>query len=254
MPSKDSDQHGQPPNLICLCCPAGECLCQHTAKTLIRRVGCPGWSESLLGAQVILLVLLWSGTSRDCQSWSWSRAMWFLITWLCGKRLEPCHEIIVLRKLFIQMLIHSHPVGLNVWFLFWPFIYFHTSCVRTAKALARLRGCAGSPEPSLVAYVISTIISWVSSFVKISNITRQALQSLLLHQVIVIYGAELGLSTCSMFLPHYCPFSAVDLPNFWFEPPRDKTNKVACAPSEDSDQLGHSPSLIRVFAVRSMGS
>ena len=30
------------------------------------------------------------------------------------------------------------------------------SCVRTAKALARLRGCAGSPEPSLVAYVIST--------------------------------------------------------------------------------------------------
>ena len=37
--------------------------------------------------------------------------------------------------------------------------YFHTSCVRTAKALAMLRGCAGSPEPSLVAYVISTKIS-----------------------------------------------------------------------------------------------
>ena len=33
----------------------------------------------------------------------------------------------------------------------------HTSCVRTVKAFARLRGCAGSPEPSLVAYVISTI-------------------------------------------------------------------------------------------------
>ena len=30
-------------------------------------------------------------------------------------------------------------------------------------------------------------------------------------------------------------------------PPRDKTNKVACAPSEDSDQPGHPPSLIRVF-------
>ena len=27
-----------------------------------------------------------------------------------------------------------------------------------------------------------------------------------------------------------------------------------CAPSEDSDQSGHPPSLIRVFAVRSMGS
>ena len=34
------------------------------------------------------------------------------------------------------------------------------------------------------------------------------------------------------------------------EPHRDKTNKMACAPSEDSDQPGHPPSLIRVFAVR----
>ena len=34
------------------------------------------------------------------------------------------------------------------------------------------------------------------------------------------------------------------------EPPRDKTNKMACAPSEESDQPGHPPSLIRVFAVR----
>ena len=39
---------------------------------------------------------------------------------------------------------------------------------------------------------------------------------------------------------HACPY----------EPPRDKTNKMACAPSEDSDQPGHPPSLIRVFAVR----
>ena len=28
------------------------------------------------------------------------------------------------------------------------------------------------------------------------------------------------------------------------EPPHDKTNKIACAPSEDSDQPGHLPSLI----------
>ena len=34
------------------------------------------------------------------------------------------------------------------------------------------------------------------------------------------------------------------------EPPRDKSNKMACAPSEDSDQPGHPPSLIRAFAVR----
>ena len=34
------------------------------------------------------------------------------------------------------------------------------------------------------------------------------------------------------------------------EPPHDKTNKVACAPSEDSDQPGHPPILIRVFTIR----
>ena len=35
--------------------------------------------------------------------------------------------------------------------------------MRTAKALARLHGCAGSPEPSLVAYAISIIISRAGS-------------------------------------------------------------------------------------------
>ena len=35
-----------------------------------------------------------------------------------------------------------------------------------------------------------------------------------------------------------------------FEPQHDKTNKMTCAPSEDSDQPGHRPSLIGVFAVR----
>ena len=34
------------------------------------------------------------------------------------------------------------------------------------------------------------------------------------------------------------------------ELPHDKTNKMASAPSEDSDQPGHLPSLIRVFAGR----
>ena len=33
------------------------------------------------------------------------------------------------------------------------------------------------------------------------------------------------------------------------EPPHDKTNKMACVPSEHSDQPGHLPSLIRIFAV-----
>ena len=39
-----------------------------------------------------------------------------------------------------------------------------------------------------------------------------------------------------------------------YEPAHDKTNKMACAPSKDSDQPGHPPGLFRVFAVRSIGS
>ena len=80
---------------------------------------------------------------------------------------EPSHEIMafsVLCKLILQTCMRSHPVGLDVWFLVGPFAYFHTSCVRTAKALAILPACAGSPEPSLVAYVISTIISCTGSY------------------------------------------------------------------------------------------
>ena len=38
------------------------------------------------------------------------------------------------------------------------------------------------------------------------------------------------------------------------EPRHDKTNQSDCAPSEDSDQPGHQPSLIRIFAVHSVGS
>ena len=48
------------------------------------------------------------------------------------------------------------------------------------------------------------------------------------------------------YASHFEPFCCLML----FEPLHDKTNKMACAPSEDSDQPGHPPSLIRVFAVR----
>ena len=80
---------------------------------------------------------------------------------------EPAHEMMVLfdlRKLILQTWMRSHPVGLDVCFFVGPFVYFRTSCVRTTKVLARVCRCAGSPEPSLVAYLISTIISWAGSF------------------------------------------------------------------------------------------
>ena len=55
--------------------------------------------------------------------------------------------LFLLCKLILQMHMHSHPVGLDVWYLVGPFVYSHISCVWTAKVLARLHGCAGSPEP-----------------------------------------------------------------------------------------------------------
>ena len=83
--------------------------------------------------------------------------------------IETSHEIMVLfvlRKFILQTRMRSHPVGLDVWFSVGFFAYFHTSCVRTANALAGLRGCAGLSEPSLVycVCVISTIISWAGSY------------------------------------------------------------------------------------------
>ena len=50
-----------------------------------------------------------------------------------------------LRKHILQTSMRNHTVELDVWVLVGSFVYFHTSCVRTARALARLRGCAGSP-------------------------------------------------------------------------------------------------------------
>ena len=65
--SEDSDQPGHPPSLISLRSLHEETLghqlpTEHTAKTLIRLRGCPGWSESLLGAQIILSVLSLDGS------------------------------------------------------------------------------------------------------------------------------------------------------------------------------------------------
>ena len=45
-----------------------------------------------------------------------------------------------------------------------------------------------------------------------------------------------------------CNDSPCYVQNFGNEPHRDKTNKMASVPSEDSDQPGHPPSLIRDFA------
>ena len=69
-PSEDSDQPGYPPSLIRVFAVRMKEAWVHSyplsteqrAKTLIRLGGCPGWSESSLGAHAIVLVLLWGGS------------------------------------------------------------------------------------------------------------------------------------------------------------------------------------------------
>ena len=67
MPSEDSDQSGHlhvwsESRCVLYGSPRTKCFLMRTAKTLIRLGGCPGWSESSLGAQVILLILSFAGS------------------------------------------------------------------------------------------------------------------------------------------------------------------------------------------------
>ena len=107
--------------------------------------------------------------------WPWPLMLTFALAGMSLPLMESCYfkmiwamswdyGTFILHKLVLKTRLCSLPVRLDVWFLVGPFVYFHTICVQTAKALVRLRGCAGSPGPSLVAYVISTIISWGGSF------------------------------------------------------------------------------------------
>ena len=52
-----------------------------------------------------------------------------------------------------------------------------------------------------------------------------------------------------IFIPASCIFLPYSVKTKLNEPVHDKTNKMACVSSEDSDQPGHQPSLIRPFTV-----
>ena len=50
-----------------------------------------------------------------------------------------------------QLRMPSHSEGPRIWLSVWRFLLIHCLYERAAKILARLRGCAGSPEPLLLA-------------------------------------------------------------------------------------------------------
>ena len=82
-----------------------------TAKTLIRLGGCPGWSESSLGAHAILLVLSWGACS------------------ISNIRLKKCccflSRVMIIQYLFILQADNECPDH-NVWLrrLIWVFVAY----------------------------------------------------------------------------------------------------------------------------------
>ena len=69
------------------------------------------------------------------------------LIWTNMSQLMRLYVRFVLLKVILQTHMRSHPVGLDVWFLVGCFVYFHTSCVRTANALVRLCGCSSVWDP-----------------------------------------------------------------------------------------------------------
>ena len=70
-------------------------------------------------------------------------------------------------KLILQTRMRSHPVGLDIWFLVGPFVYFHTLCVRTVKALVRLCRLAWAFAGRLCdKYHNLMMMSWLKSLYK----------------------------------------------------------------------------------------
>ena len=110
---------------------------------------------------------------------------------------KPCCGIMalfVLRNLVLQARMRNHPMAARCLLfgrtlcLIPCFVSAGSECSgETARMrmlawafVSRLRGCACSPEPSLVGYVISAIISWAGSVIQRPDVvfTRTGLPSL----------------------------------------------------------------------------
>ena len=113
-----------------------------TAKTLIRLGGWPGWSESALGAKVILLVLSRGGSIIKPQSLSRKS---FILDWL--------HVFAPIHMCRYNLIICTEGC---------PSIYSNElSKPQKTKVLKRLRGCANDLHLSCsyMAY-ISSVMKW----------------------------------------------------------------------------------------------
>ena len=137
----------------------------------------------------------------------------------------------------------SHSEGPGTWLSVWRFLLIHCLYKRAAKVLARLRGCAGSPEPSLLAQAISTKFAWRGPIVLTCIICGlifwavtviKFISQMCLTNYIVILICDLSAILCSNLKHYFDKYSMLftnkiftsifkyDLSS-WFEPRHEKT-------------------------------
>ena len=164
----------------------------------------------------------------------------------------------------------SHSVGPGIWLSVWRFLLTHCLYERAAKVLARLRGCdkyqSRGPHiywhehySSYLEVIILTkfvefwfyrgsqyqtlgwkLQKWEIEHLGFSFKDVTYVMTDLANIACCILKALSNLVSCGLW--HFTTVSR--MPQVTCEPPHDKTNKMACALSEDSDQPGHLPSLM----------
>ena len=130
------------------------------AKTQISLGIRPVWSEPSLCAQLVAKdpSFLDADSGDSDQTGRMPRLIWvfagrtchfigFVMRWLKWLTLIFEHSVMT----NFNCACPSHSEGPGIWLSVWRFLLIRCLYERAAKVLARLRGCAGSPEPSLLA-------------------------------------------------------------------------------------------------------
>ena len=141
---------------------------------LIRLEGCPGcWVFAVRRDNFVCFVVLPLISQIFWNIWnnSFFRKLFFFFFFFfffalflkSQTQYEPRQANLCLRAFRhdkFQLRMPSHSEGPGIWLSVWRFLLTHCLYERAAEVLARLRGCAGSPEPSLLAEAISTKFAW----------------------------------------------------------------------------------------------
>ena len=152
-----------------------------TAKTLIRLGGCPGWSESSLGAHAILLVLSWGGSNSEARGWHvWTE--FFILFWQKIFLTDPPNysDWQVCQTMYIQirLLVEQSDQGLHYLYLSFCFhlldvlLYDNLSHV-LRKAVLAYATHKGTDQPAHPCSLISAfVVCCLDSIIPLVSISK----------------------------------------------------------------------------------